>query len=320
MAITQVITTLPTAPDPATDTRDEFSTKAAAYVLAQKAMVPELNTWAGQVNAIAATAVGDVATAIGAAAADTPVDADEFCWRKTATGILKKITWANIKATLGAGLAFTGGINEKLSTIASATTPDIFALTVGNVVDYTGTATCTGFVAAPQAGARRTLVCAGAASFTASANMLIEGVTSGANLTCAAGVQVDVVAVTTTQFRLTFTPVSGTFTPTITSGSGTITTASATLSYTRIKDRCIFNVAITITTNGTGATDVQFTLPLAPLVTGGYSFVGRETAVTGNQLFGYIASATGVLVNISTGTYPAADGYILRASGVYQIA
>lgn len=101
MAITQVITTLPTAPDPATDTRDEFSTKAAAYVLAQKAMVPELNTWAGQVNAIAATAVGDVATAIGAAAADTLVDADEFCWRKTATGILKKITWANIKATLG---------------------------------------------------------------------------------------------------------------------------------------------------------------------------------------------------------------------------
>jgi len=50
--ITQTITTLPTAPDPATMTPTEFSTAAAAYVLAQKAMVPELNTWAGQVNTV----------------------------------------------------------------------------------------------------------------------------------------------------------------------------------------------------------------------------------------------------------------------------
>lgn len=56
MAITQVITTLPAAPDPATMTRDQFSAAAAVSVLAQKAMVPELNTWAGQVNAIAAAA------------------------------------------------------------------------------------------------------------------------------------------------------------------------------------------------------------------------------------------------------------------------
>ena len=50
--ITQTITTLPTAPDPATMTPTEFSAAAAAYVLAQKAMVPELNTWAGQVNTV----------------------------------------------------------------------------------------------------------------------------------------------------------------------------------------------------------------------------------------------------------------------------
>lgn len=51
--ITQSITTLPTAPDPATMTPAAFSTAAAAYVLAQKAMVPQLNTWAGQVNTVA---------------------------------------------------------------------------------------------------------------------------------------------------------------------------------------------------------------------------------------------------------------------------
>ena len=51
--ITQTITTLPTAPDPATMTPTEFSAAAAAYVLAQKDMVPQLNTWAGQVNTVA---------------------------------------------------------------------------------------------------------------------------------------------------------------------------------------------------------------------------------------------------------------------------
>lgn len=121
MAITQVITTLPAAPDPATDTRDEFSTKAAASVLAQKAMVPELNTWAGQVNAIAATAVGDVATAIGAAAADTPVGTDEFAWRKVATGVLKKVTFTNALAWFAAA---AGSVSQAFegSTLKAATT------------------------------------------------------------------------------------------------------------------------------------------------------------------------------------------------------
>ena len=52
--ITQVITALPSAPDPATDTPATFSTKAAAFVLAQVAEVTELNTWATQANALAA--------------------------------------------------------------------------------------------------------------------------------------------------------------------------------------------------------------------------------------------------------------------------
>jgi hypothetical protein len=117
MAITQVITPLPAAPDPATDTRDQFSTKAAASVLAQKAMVPELNAWAEQVNAIAAAAVGDVATAIGAASADTPVGTDEIAWRKTATGILKKVTFTNALAWFA---AVAGSASQAFS-VAAAT-------------------------------------------------------------------------------------------------------------------------------------------------------------------------------------------------------
>ena len=120
MAITQAITALPTAPDPATMTPAEFSTAAATYVLAMKAMEPELNTWADQVNAIVATAVGDVATAIGAAAADTPVDADEFAWRKTSTGLLKKITLANLKGVFAAIKvgAFTRDVSAASGSVA----------------------------------------------------------------------------------------------------------------------------------------------------------------------------------------------------------
>ncbi len=91
-------------------------------------------------------------------------------------------------------------LNLAKTTVASATTPDIW--TGGNVIDYTGTTTATGFAAAPQAGASRTLVLAAAASFTAGANMLIDGVASGSTWTGAAGDRVEVLAITTTQFRL----------------------------------------------------------------------------------------------------------------------
>jgi len=88
------------------------------------------------------------------------------------------------------------------TTIASSTTPDIFAVTTSGVINYTGTETCTGFAAATQAGARRLLVCSGAAVFTAGANMLIEGVPSG-NYTATADDKIHVLAMTTTQFHLT---------------------------------------------------------------------------------------------------------------------
>lgn len=136
MAITQVITTLPDAPDPATMTRDQFSTAAAASVLAQKAMVPELNTWAGQVNAIAAVAVGDVATAIGSAAAATPVGADKICWRQNSSGLLKSATFSDVLAggtlpgafttlsasgvlTFGAGSFIADGLAKVYTTAAN---------------------------------------------------------------------------------------------------------------------------------------------------------------------------------------------------------
>ena len=93
------------------------------------------------------------------------------------------------------------GISGK-TTVASATTPDIFAATIKQIIDYTGTATCTGFVAAPAIGSRRVLVCAAAAVFTAGATMIINGVASGSNFTAAANDKIEVIAVTTTLFHL----------------------------------------------------------------------------------------------------------------------
>lgn len=92
------------------------------------------------------------------------------------------------------------------TTVASATTPDIWTGT-GDVIDYTGTTTSTGFAAAPHAGARRILVCAGASLFTHGANFILPG---SQNYTTAAGDIIEVVAITTTQFRMTITKADGT--------------------------------------------------------------------------------------------------------------
>lgn len=120
--------------------------------------------------------------------------------------------WMNAKAIRDEFTAIQTAVNSKFdSTVAinmdyvtvasSASTSDIWGA-LGNVINWTGTATTTGFPNAPQAGAERILICASACSFTAGANMLINGVSSGNTVTCAAGDIVIVLAVSTTQFKL----------------------------------------------------------------------------------------------------------------------
>lgn len=96
-----------------------------------------------------------------------------------------------------------------LTTVASAAAPDIFAATVGNMVDYTGTVMCFGFAAAPQAGAERVLLCADAATFAPGADFIVDGFPAGTVYTAKAGDKVIVRAVTTTRFRATIQPVAG---------------------------------------------------------------------------------------------------------------
>ena len=109
----------------------------------------------------------------------------------------------NDKASLTTPNSYSAAQNLARATVAShATTADIWGA-AGNQIDWTGTATTTAFPAAPQAGSERTLICAGACSFTAGANMLIDGVTSGNTVTYAVNDEVHVKAISTTQFKLT---------------------------------------------------------------------------------------------------------------------
>ncbi|MCY0910830.1 hypothetical protein [Massilia antarctica] len=68
MTITQVITALPAAPNPATDTPTTFSEKAAASVLAQMALPTEINAWRVQANALESNVNAKESNASGFAA------------------------------------------------------------------------------------------------------------------------------------------------------------------------------------------------------------------------------------------------------------
>lgn len=81
-SITQTITALPTAPDPVNMNPPTFSATAAAMVVAQKAMVPEMNTWAGQANTVA----GEMSTALASATAQANAAAASAASAITAPG------------------------------------------------------------------------------------------------------------------------------------------------------------------------------------------------------------------------------------------
>ncbi|MDY0962107.1 MULTISPECIES: hypothetical protein [Massilia] len=76
MTITQKITELPPAPDPAIDSPSEFSQKAANSVLAQRALPGELNNFAIQANAVAADVSAKSITASSAAQLATAAASD----------------------------------------------------------------------------------------------------------------------------------------------------------------------------------------------------------------------------------------------------
>lgn len=104
-------------------------------------------------------------------------------------------------------------------------------------------------------------------------------------------------------------------TPAVTSGSGTLTTASSTVNITKVGDRRLCNGVVTITTNGTGATDIRLSLPesaadvVAPGCGVDSSSAGLAVFVTGSQL----------RIRTSAGAYPGGSGVTLYFSVTYRV-
>jgi hypothetical protein len=108
-----------------------------------------------------------------------------------------------------------------------------------------------------------------------------------------------------------------TYTPTITAGSGTFTTVSATGRSRQLGKTIFFEIAVTITTNGSAAGNVVATLPFT-VGSAIYTAAGRETSV-GKMLSGTMASG-GTTIGIANydNTYPGGSGTTLVISGTYE--
>lgn len=129
-------------------------------------------------------------------------------WEVSTTGDITVDT-SNLTFTQVNMLSYTEPVQQ---TVASAATgADIWA--ADGVVDWTGTETTTDFADATRAGQRRLLICAGACKFTTGANLIFEGIQSGVTITMKANALVNVLALSTTQFKCTYS-LSGSFTAT----------------------------------------------------------------------------------------------------------
>ena len=111
------------------------------------------------------------------------------------------------------------------------------------------------------------------------------------------------------------------YTPTVIAQTGTFTSVAGAGRYKQIGKTVFLNVIITITTNGSAANNVQFTLPVNAVNGTGLSpALNGRASVSGKQLQGIVFSATQGLVLNYDNSYPGADGEALNISGVYEAA
>ncbi|TWB61703.1 hypothetical protein FBZ98_1011048 [Rhizobium sp. ERR 922] len=109
------------------------------------------------------------------------------------------------------------------------------------------------------------------------------------------------------------------FTPTIRAQTGALTTASVNGKYKKIGRQVHFQIAGSITTNGTGSGAVV--VGNMPVATGPeiFTYVGREIALNGKALLGYQNNGTtDVLITYYDSTYPGANGMAFIMNGTYE--
>jgi len=199
---------------------DYIEIRVTAAGLQEFAVTADLNAIYATDADMAIAGTFALAEAHAATSKATPVTADEFILRDSVTGLINRLTFGNlynaIKTTLAAltdtwALSTSGNAatatnvtGYTLGIASGGAAVDIWTNT-GNVVQFTGSGTTTGFAAAPAVGAQRRLICSTTGSkFTSGENLIIEGVPSGYTITCDENALVDVLAITTTKFKLRY--------------------------------------------------------------------------------------------------------------------
>lgn len=112
---------------------------------------------------------------------------------------------------------------------------------------------------------------------------------------------------------------NGTWTPVVTAGSGSITSYTASGTFVKTGKFVQWESTITISDNGTGATDLSMTLPSSTsALAGGY---GKETTVSGAMCQGF-QYAIGATMHITKydNSYPGGTGAVILLAGSYTEA
>lgn len=104
-------------------------------------------------------------------------------------------------------------------------------------------------------------------------------------------------------------------------GTGALTLAAFVGHYLFIGKMLMFAGVINITTNGTAATSLQFTLPLGALAASRTPFIANCDTTANLPLLGIIVSGTGTgLIYLqATSGYPGVDGRQISVSGVVEV-
>lgn len=115
------------------------------------------------------------------------------------------------------------------------------------------------------------------------------------------------------------------YTPVVSSETGAITTYTASGRYQQIGKIVFLAVDVMITANGTGASAVNITLPVAANITINQALNGAENGTTGKSIHGVIGASSGhgsldMFVRNYDNTYPANSGSELILSGTYEAA
>lgn len=203
----------------------------------------------------------------------------------------------------------------------SASTTDL-ARYSADFTDITGTTGITSFGYAPSGSIRHvrftgaltlthngtSFILPGSANITTAANDTATFVSLGSgNWLCASYKRADgqpIGAVAHTQITANPTP-----------GTGSYTTASGTLRYNVVNGRVSFTWNGSITTVGTGATDLRFTLPFAAET---YTpFVGIRTS-TGTPLVASAAAASSTVICTLAGGADPNGNYFFSVAGSYE--